>query len=151
MRIKQEEGVATIVCETGSLGFQNLKIVELRLAKEHTRMCLPSLTSAWYNICSKSTLARSCAFSITETFITLVGRDVCHSNFKPAMRNQRSQAARNKRREQLENLKKAKEGGLSRTDLLEVRSCFFFVSLRSCSWMTGKMSSSCWMKMSTSN
>jgi hypothetical protein len=86
-----------------------------------------------------------------RNFFTLVGRDVCHSNFKPAMRNQRSQAARNKRREQLENLKKAKEGGLSRTDLLEVRSCFFFVSLRSCSWMTGKMSSSCWMKMSTSN
>jgi hypothetical protein len=44
------------------------------------------------------------------------------------MRNSRSNAARNKRREQLDNLKKAKEGGLSRTELLEVNSFFYIVS-----------------------
>lgn len=41
-------------------------------------------------------------------------------------RNPRSSAARNKRRELLENLKKAKEGGISRTELLEVFLLYFF-------------------------
>lgn len=45
-------------------------------------------------------------------------------------RNPRSNAARNKRREQLENLKKAKEGGISRTELLEVDYVFMISDVR---------------------
>lgn len=42
-------------------------------------------------------------------------------------RNQRTSALRNKRRESLANLKKAKEEGISRTELLEVNNIILII------------------------